>query len=614
MQSASVLVPSYQRPPSLSSLAATAVAKCLTYEDYDECNHYRWDPVMIWQYELPQRKKKSKKSVDRSQLYNEASMPIPQPPWRDMKKFRDWWWNNSTLGNMDSAVRCKLVDAFEQLSWTSATEEEYVLFLLLRLCVDTRIEIGDSFQISSEWCLDLAQVISQLGPYPLQKLFVTHDALGIIPILRSLVQQSPHLQVLRVNQWALSNDFMMTLGGHCHMLTEFSIPYMQPEVFMSDEALFSCFFDGMTSEEVIKCWRNGTQPRLSFFHLKYIDILYWKQTERFIQMVSLFYPNVRLCGIDAYSDLSDNDSLIQPFVEVNAQVTALRVSCRTKGILDGRLNCLVKKAKFIRELRLHIDDNFEGAECDVTFERRLDEAGAKLKTLVSQIKTFESFALRPHPGVDITKVVLPTLVMRGSCVTSLHLCYEFAQLNTNKLYQIINLCPRLHRLVISLDLQDSDEASDRFRTVLHPNYTLHTFVLQDIPSYCDSNQDYSYIKVASHILQAAPNLELCGLSCEANTVDDFSNLSSLSVRILHLQFCSELTLGGLQVTLRQLLPNFPNLKTLSLDEKEGTIPFESLASVCRTGINITQRRPEFFHIPKWDSSCGFQNSFVHYVM
>lgn len=47
--------------------------------------------------------------------------------------------------------------------------------------------------------MNIAQIITHLGPYPLQKLFVTHDALGIKPVLTALVQQSPHLQV-RINK------------------------------------------------------------------------------------------------------------------------------------------------------------------------------------------------------------------------------------------------------------------------------------------------------------------------------------------------------------------------------------------------------------------------------
>ncbi|XP_064122333.1 uncharacterized protein LOC135226578 isoform X1 [Macrobrachium nipponense] len=613
-QGANNVVPSYHRPPCLSSLAATFVARSLIYEDYYECNHYRWDPVIIWQYELPQRKKKNKKAVDRTQLYTEASMPIPQPPWKEMKKFRDWWWNNSTLGSFDSALRCRIIDAIERLSWTSATEEEYVLFLLLRLCVDTRIEIGNRFQIAREWCFDLSQVISQLGPFPVQKLFVTYDALGIKPVLTALVQQSPHLQVLKVNQWALSNDFMMTIGCHCHLLSEFAIPFMQPQVFMSDEALFFCFFDGMSSEEVIQCWKNGTKPRRSFYHLKYIDILYWKQTERFIQMVSVFYPEVRLGGIDAYCDVNEKENLIQPFLDVNAQVTALRVSCRTSGILDDRLTNLASRAPFLRELRIHVDDSFEGADCDSIYEKRLEEAGAKLKELVSQISAFDSLALRPHPGVDITKVVLPTLHAQGSCITSLQLCYEYAQVNSNTLFQIINLCPRLYRLVVSMVLLDSDEASTSYRTLLQPCNTLHTFVMRDIASESDESQDSCYAKIASQILHAAPNLEMFGLSYEADMVEEFRCLSSSTVRTLHLQFCSEVSLGRLHILLQRTLPNFPNLRTLSLDVKEGVMQFEGLACVCHTGINVTQRKPEFFQLPKWDSSRGSQNNFALYVM
>lgn len=267
-----------------------------------------------------------------------------------------------------------------------------------------------------------------------------------------------------MNQWALSTDFMISLGSHCGMLTEFAIPYMQPEVFMSDEALFACFFDGMTSEEVVHCWKADTKPKLSFRQLRYVDILYWKQTERFIQMLCAFYPSVRLCGIDA--NIDDNEkSLVKPFLDVGAQVSALRVSCRTKGVLDDRLKCLVNNAPFLRELRLHVDDNFEGADCDSMFERRLEEAGTKLKKLVSQMSAFESLALRPHDGVDITKVVLPTLHAQGSCITSLQICYEYAQLNSNTLFQLINLCPRLYYLAVSMVMGDSDDASTSYRWV-----------------------------------------------------------------------------------------------------------------------------------------------------
>lgn len=268
-------------------------------------------------------------------------------------------------------------------------------------------------------------------------------------------------QVLKINQWALSNDFMTTLGGSCNNLTDFAIPYMQPQVFMSDEALFSCFFDGMTSEKVIQCWRDGRKPKRSFPHLKFVDILYWKQTERFIQMLSVFYPNVRLCRIDAQNE--SEKTLIQPFLDVGAQVTAVSVSCRTKGILDERLKCLVTIAPYLRELRLYVDDNFEGADCDSVFERRLEECAVKLKHLVSQMSAFESLALRPHLSVDIMKVVLPMLHAQGSCITSLQMCYEFSQLNSNTLYQIINLCPRLHYLALSMGLGDNDDASVSYR-------------------------------------------------------------------------------------------------------------------------------------------------------
>ena len=253
------------------------------------------------------------------------------------------------------------------------------------------------------------------------------------------------------------------LGTHCRMLSEFAIPLMQPQVFMSDESLFSCFFDGMSSEEVIGCWKGGVKPRISFSHLKYIDILYWKQTERFIQMMSVFYPNVCFGGIDAFCENNGKESLIQPFLEVNSQVTAFRVSCRTKGLLDDRLTCLIDKAPYLRELRIDVDDNFVGADCDAIYERKLEEAGAKLKKLVLQISSFDSLALRPSSAVDVTKVVLPTLHAQGNYVTSLQICHEYAELNSNTLFQIINLCPRLYRLVMSMIMQDEDEASTKYR-------------------------------------------------------------------------------------------------------------------------------------------------------
>ncbi|KAK8397349.1 hypothetical protein O3P69_004807 [Scylla paramamosain] len=209
--------PSCHQPSCLTTLAARAVARCLTFEDYEDCCHYRWDPVNIWQYEIPHKKKKGKKASERSQMFtvNEAAIPPPTPAWQEIRQFRDWWWHTGALGSMDSVLRGKILSAFEQLSWMARTEEEFILFLLLG-------------SIESEWCADLAQILTQLGPFPLLKLYVTHESLGLKPLLISLVQQSPHLQVLYVNQWALSNDFMTALGSHCRLLTEFSIPYMQP--------------------------------------------------------------------------------------------------------------------------------------------------------------------------------------------------------------------------------------------------------------------------------------------------------------------------------------------------------------------------------------------------
>ena len=98
-------------------------------------------------------------------------------------------------------------------------------------------------------------------------------------------------------------------------------------------------------------------------------------------------------------------------------------------------------------------------------------------------------------------------------------------------------------------------------------------------------------------------------------VDFYACLSSRTVRALHLEYYSTVNLGSLQMFLQRILPNFPNLRNLSLDVKEGAIQFESLSSLCRTEISITQRRPEFFQLPKWEGCCGSHNlSLGFYVM
>ncbi|KAK8719110.1 hypothetical protein OTU49_014232 [Cherax quadricarinatus] len=108
---------------------------------------------------------------------------------------------------------------------------------------------------------------------------------------------------------------------------------------------------------------------------------------------------------------------------------------------------------------------------------------------------------------------------------------------------------------------------------------------------------------------------MLGLSCAVNMEKDFCLLTSRSVKTLHLQLCSHLgNLSNLKFFLQHLLPNFPNLRALSLDHRDGTLDFELLAPVCQAEINVTRCKPEFFQLPKRDCSCGSRNTFSLYVM
>lgn len=597
---ATTSAPSCHQPSCLTTLAARAVARCLTFEDYEDCCHYRWDPVNIWQYEIPHKKKKGKKASERSQIFtvNEVAVPPPTPAWQEIRRFRDWWWQTRALGSMDSVLRGKILSAFEQLSWTARTEEEFILFLLLRICIETKIELGCSpFEIESEWCGDLAQILTQLGPFPLLKLYVTHESLGLKPLLISLVQQSPHLQVLHVNQWALSNDFMTALGSHCRLLTEFSIPYMQPQVFMSDEALFACFFDGMSSEEVLECCREGNKAPLSFSRLKMVDILYWKQTQRFVQMLACFYPNVRLRDVEINFFEGEQKGIASPFLEVGARVPAMGATFSLTDASLEKLSGLVKHAPYLRELRVHVDGGMDRLMTDP--ETRMQEAGVRLDKLVSQLATFESLAVRSDSLTGAVSAFEPALRARGECITSLHLCCERTMMESNAVYQMVNLCPRLCVLVLTLPLGKKD-ASSSCRTVLQPCHTLHTLAVLN-SGWASVPEDPCPLKIMHHILEAAHNLKTLGLSCTTAMKDDLSTLASDSLRSLHLQFTAQPeTPSELATFLSPMVPNFPHLRTLSLDEKFAQFPLEALSPLLRTGINVTKWVPEFLQPAKWE--------------
>lgn len=247
---------------------------------------------------------------------------------------------------------------------------------------------------------------------------------------------------------------MTALGSHCRLLTEFSIPHMQPQVFMSDEALFACFFDGLGSEAVHRCWKeNGQAPPLSFSRLKVVDILYWKQTQRFIQMLACFYPNVRLRDIDLHFFEGEPNGIASPFLEVGAKVPAMGATFRLGDICWEKLSGLVKHTPYLRELRIHVDSRVDGVMSDP--EARMEEAGVRLKKLVTQMSCFESLAVRHDSLTSAMSAFQPVLRARGECVTSLHLCCE-TRMESNAVYQMVNLCPRLCVLVLTLPLGEEE--------------------------------------------------------------------------------------------------------------------------------------------------------------
>ncbi|CAL4195395.1 unnamed protein product [Meganyctiphanes norvegica] len=616
-------VASYNCTPRLSYLAARQVAKCLVYEDPLECSHYRWDPIDIWKYKMSLKQKKNKKWEDNESYLEGIRIKASSSlPWKDLKKFRDWWWKNSSLGSFNSVLRCYIVNALEQLSWTSTTEEEYVLFLLIQLIVETKIELGSAstFEIPNTWCNDLAQIVLELGPFPLQKLVVKHDAFGIKPLLTALVKNAPKLQILKINQWALSNDFMEALRNNCTALTDFVIPSMQPQVFMHEGTLFSCFFGGMSREDVVECCKKKITPSISFNNLRLVDILYWEQTFEFLHCLSFFCPQVRLYNIYLNSLNVKKEFLeFQNYFNVKgAKFNALCITCRTRGIFDESLEYFVNNSINLKEMKIHVDDNFDGADIDFLFEKRLEEGGGKLKRLVSQISSLDSLALRPHEGVDITKIVLPLMGAQGCNIRCLQFCYEFSPLNSNILYQLINLCPLLHRLIIATFIVGEDCASTSFKTKLRPLVNLDTLVMVDISSEYESDLENSgdsvFIRVANNILESSPYIKEIGLSMSFDMDELFCKLKSNSARSLHLDIKDIGHLSQAYFFFQKFLPNFPKLQTLSLEENEDILNIESLKAVCSTGIVVTRSKPEFFCLPMWESTNGSVSSFNVAVM
>ncbi|KAK4298766.1 hypothetical protein Pmani_028906 [Petrolisthes manimaculis] len=621
-----VLPPTYCCPARLVKLSAQVVTRCLIYED-EQCCHYRWDPVNVWQFEIPQKKKKGRKAPEKTPnqqtaLEDATTAYAPQPQWQEIKKFRDWWWDRAALGSVDSVLRGHVTTAAEQYSWSARTEEEDVLFLLLRLCIDTKIELsGVHFEKFSEWCDDLAQVISKLGPFPLNKLFVTHDSLGIQPVLIAIVQQSPNLQVVHMNQWALNNELMSSLGSCCRRLTEFSIPLMKPQVFMSDEALFSCFFGGQSSEEVLNCCHLGEKPKISFPKLRLVDILFWKQTEKFIQMLSLFYPNVRLKSVDV-GKVEGN--VEQTFLEARSHVTALVIICGLDDIMRGKLEPIIRISPHLKEVRVHINDAFETEfnNSDERFKHKLDIIALKLKDILCNINAFEALALCPYYEMGIARVIVPALKVKGSCVTSLHISHEYSQPVLSTIYQLINLCPHLYYLAISLPMLGKEEEfweADLHRVTLNPCQTLHTLVIKniqelDLDPEAEEEINHNYIDITNTILKAATELKVFGISVTLLFGTFFEKLaSSASVHTLHLHLVPKMPKNispqhenGMTISLDDfllgLIPKFPTLATLSVDQEDAYVDLQVMTMIHRSAINITKWRPEFFQeLPSWDT-------------
>lgn len=235
---------------------------------------------------------------------------------------------------------------------------------------------------------------------------------------------------------------------------------MEPDVFMSDDAFFKCFFAGMSPEEVLDCHKRDVTPRISFPHLKYVDILFCRQMERFVLMMAYFYPNV---SFSAFDISADSDKLAEPFLNVNVKMPFLRVGARTQDILDEKLHSCIKHSSCLKELRLHIDDKFSGADSDSFFHQQLQMASQKLKKLIDDHPSIDSFSLRPHIGVDMTSVVLSSFSSSGSQLRCLYFTYDLSPLSLNTLYQLLNLCPLLEKLVLDISINAKDTSSKSFR-------------------------------------------------------------------------------------------------------------------------------------------------------
>lgn len=220
---------------------------------------------------------------------------------------------------------------------------------------------------------------------------------------------------------------------------------------MSEEPLFECFFSGRGSEDVLRCWREGgPDPPLSFPKLKVVDMLYWNFTHRFIHTLARFYPNVRLREADMEFLPWKVNGTDKSFLEDSARVPAMRLNCRLSDIVQMRRSGVVSHLPHLRELRVNMPPL---ADLIITLDEPredMDKLAAQLELLVIQMSTAETIHQDSVVGSVVT--LRPVLKARGEGVTSLHLCCEAKWFDESAIYQLINLCPRLCVLALTMRL------------------------------------------------------------------------------------------------------------------------------------------------------------------
>ncbi|RXG73258.1 hypothetical protein Avbf_05077 [Armadillidium vulgare] len=508
--------------------------------------------------------------------------------------------------------------------------------------------------INESWYADLAQIIENLGPFLLEKLVIENDVFqGNTLIPSTIIQKSPRLLVLRIGQWELSNEILYSLSQNCPLLQEFSIHGMEPDVFMSDEAFFKCFFSGLLPEKVLEHHKNQTSLQVSFVNLKYVDMLFCKQTERFILMLAYFYPSV---SVSAFDISSDSNSLINSFFEKNIKLPFLRFSCRPENVMEEKLPSYIRNSSLLKEICLDIDNKFPGADSEVLFNKHLEKSGEKLKDLIGEnTKSLDSFAVKCHPEVNMSKVLLPALGSHGSLLRCLHFVFS-SSIPINTLYQLLNLCPLLEKLIIEMQPTGNDSSSRAFRvnivkdsifvmklkieiaklkvkfakflyntlkmekgTTLKELSGLETLVILQPEEVSEEEEEEpneecmtTFCTLIQDLLHCSPNIKNFAIY-----IPDCCCLESL---MLSLKARSverlQLNLGEIAFTLEWVpfLSYFPSLKLLSLQGEPDAIWPETLEDLGRRGINVTKKSQEFTNVFRWYQNVQFSKSvYIQFV-